>query len=388
MASFRYDAEGNRTVREVAGLRTVAVDEGYEVRGGVARKVYRLGGEAVAVREGSTVWAVVGDHLDSVTVLAQSGSPMGVTRYLPNGAIWVESGAFSTDRRFTGQREEAALGLSFYNARWYDPALGRFISADTIVPEPGNPQGLNRYSYVYNNPLRYVDPSGYDPLDEAWEQEFEKQNGRPPNDLDRLYRLYSIAYPGPASGGWPWTMEDWIYLSEHHNEVFQDTSHRSSLEDFTAAIQRISGWYREGEEAQFVSGLALLYAGWPYDPTGNNVYEVSIPNFSPIDVCGGVPNCGKRYYVNHGMVGFSDLYHYQGIENTHHWAGHLLFAYHEGAGVNMIIVRIREVLQNDPDRRADIRMGDLAGGTARALRRGFITIATFAAAVFQSLRVR
>jgi YD repeat-containing protein len=111
VASFRYDAEGNRTVREVAGLRTVAVDEGYEVRGGVARKVYRLGGEAVAVREGSTVWAVVGDHLDSVTVLAQSGSPMGVTQYLPYGAIWVESGAFSTDRRFTGQREEAALGL-------------------------------------------------------------------------------------------------------------------------------------------------------------------------------------------------------------------------------------------------------------------------------------
>ena len=48
-------------------------------------------------------------------------------------------------------------------ARWYDPALGRWIQADSIVPEPGNPQALNRFSYVYNNPLRYVDPSGHGP---------------------------------------------------------------------------------------------------------------------------------------------------------------------------------------------------------------------------------
>ncbi|MEJ5293599.1 MAG: RHS repeat-associated core domain-containing protein, partial [Candidatus Methanosuratincola sp.] len=43
--------------------------------------------------------------------------------------------------RFTGQREEAALGLYFYNARWYDPALGRFLSPNSIAPEAGNPPG-------------------------------------------------------------------------------------------------------------------------------------------------------------------------------------------------------------------------------------------------------
>ena len=51
-------------------------------------------------------------------------------------------------------------GLMYYNARYYHPALGRFVSADTIVPEAGNPQSLNRYAYVLNNPLRYVDPNG------------------------------------------------------------------------------------------------------------------------------------------------------------------------------------------------------------------------------------
>lgn len=49
----------------------------------------------------------------------------------------------------------------FYNARYYSPLLSRFVSADTIVPEPGNPQSLNRYMYVLGNPLRYIDPSGH-----------------------------------------------------------------------------------------------------------------------------------------------------------------------------------------------------------------------------------
>jgi len=49
--------------------------------------------------------------------------------------------------------------------RYYDPTLGRFIQPDTIVPQPGDPQSLNRYSYAGNNPVRYTDPSGhrYDP---------------------------------------------------------------------------------------------------------------------------------------------------------------------------------------------------------------------------------
>ena len=51
--------------------------------------------------------------------------------------------------------------LYFYGSRWYDPALGQWASPDTIVPDPANPQALNRYSYVLNNPLRYTDPTGH-----------------------------------------------------------------------------------------------------------------------------------------------------------------------------------------------------------------------------------
>ncbi|MBN1536942.1 MAG: RHS repeat-associated core domain-containing protein [Anaerolineales bacterium] len=51
------------------------------------------------------------------------------------------------------------MRLYYYNARWYDPQLGRFAQADSIVPQ--GVQGLDRYAYVNNNPVKYTDPSGH-----------------------------------------------------------------------------------------------------------------------------------------------------------------------------------------------------------------------------------
>jgi RHS repeat-associated protein len=68
---------------------------------------------------------------------------------------------YPTDLGFTGQALDPHTGLMYYRARWYDPRLGRFVQADTVVPEAGRPQALNRYAYVYNNPVRYADPSGH-----------------------------------------------------------------------------------------------------------------------------------------------------------------------------------------------------------------------------------
>ena len=51
--------------------------------------------------------------------------------------------------------------MIYMNARFYVPYINRFISADTIVPDPARPQSFNRYSYVNNSPLAYTDPSGH-----------------------------------------------------------------------------------------------------------------------------------------------------------------------------------------------------------------------------------
>jgi RHS repeat-associated protein len=62
---------------------------------------------------------------------------------------------------FTGQREVASTGLLHFPARAYDPSLGRFLQPDPFVQDPADPQTLNRYSYVRNNPVNFVDPTGY-----------------------------------------------------------------------------------------------------------------------------------------------------------------------------------------------------------------------------------
>jgi RHS repeat-associated protein len=75
------------------------------------------------------------------------------------GGCWESQGNLPA-QQFTGQRLDST-GLYYYNARYYDPNIGRFISPDTIFEDPLNPQSLNRYSYCINNPLRYTDPSGH-----------------------------------------------------------------------------------------------------------------------------------------------------------------------------------------------------------------------------------
>lgn len=62
---------------------------------------------------------------------------------------------------FTGQELDPETGLYYYGGRYYDPELGRFISPDPFIQDPEDPQNLNRYSYVLNNPQSYIDPSGY-----------------------------------------------------------------------------------------------------------------------------------------------------------------------------------------------------------------------------------
>ncbi len=95
------------------------------------------------------------DHLGSIQAVSDStGSIVGSYTYDPFGNVILEQSYPDADRiRFTGKRLDAT-GLYYFNARYYDPTLGRFISADPAR------QGLNWYVYCNNNPLMFVDPDG------------------------------------------------------------------------------------------------------------------------------------------------------------------------------------------------------------------------------------
>ncbi|MBI2912546.1 MAG: RHS repeat-associated core domain-containing protein [Chloroflexi bacterium] len=117
-----------------------------------------------------TVHYLANDHLGGTAVVMHSdGSLASRMRYYPYGMVWTtELGtgvtAIPTDKLFTGQqREGPTSGIYYYGARFYSADLGRFLQADSVVPGAGNPQALNRYTYVLNNPLLYNDPTGYFP---------------------------------------------------------------------------------------------------------------------------------------------------------------------------------------------------------------------------------
>jgi RHS repeat-associated protein len=110
---------------------------------------------------------ITGDHLGSTNVVT-AGSTAAIvseTEYYPFGAIESQSAPSPTDRMYTGQLRLTPGEIYDYGSRLYNAYTGRFLKADTIVPEPGNPQSLNRYSYVVNNPMRYTDPTGHRPSD-------------------------------------------------------------------------------------------------------------------------------------------------------------------------------------------------------------------------------
>ncbi|MBQ2513762.1 MAG: hypothetical protein II535_01055, partial [Bacteroidales bacterium] len=108
------------------------------------------------------------DHLGSVTTITNSsGAIVQELSYdawgnLRNPYTW--SGSFTGtpkfDRGFTGHEHHSHFGLINMNGRMYDPLMCSFLSVDTYVQDPENPQNFNRYAYCLNNPLKYVDPSG------------------------------------------------------------------------------------------------------------------------------------------------------------------------------------------------------------------------------------
>ena len=76
-----------------------------------------------------------------------------------------------TSRGFTGHEQLDRTGLVHMNGRLYDPLLGRFLSPDPIVANPGHGQQWNLYSYAMNSPLSYIDPSGLslcNPAQQSW----------------------------------------------------------------------------------------------------------------------------------------------------------------------------------------------------------------------------
>jgi len=175
---FAYDGEGRRTKKTVSVLNltrgttisidpkiastTLYVDDSYQLINGKTVKYLFAGTMRIAEIRNGAIHYYHKDHLGSSSVLTDAnGSLIESAEYLPFGQLREYAGTWTTDYKFTDREMDTESGLYNFNARLYDPTLGRFISPDSIVQDPYDPQILNRYAYCRNNPLVYIDPSGH-----------------------------------------------------------------------------------------------------------------------------------------------------------------------------------------------------------------------------------
>ncbi|MCG3113083.1 MAG: hypothetical protein MCM46_14800 [Candidatus Manganitrophus sp. SB1] len=166
--SFVYDGNGAR-VKKISGSTFIYIGKLFECVSPCKPSGVWTGTKHIfagAVRIASKPITTTGeisyyhpDHLGSTSVVTdKNGANTAEFVYYPFGDPYIDNAG--VHYKYTGQERDNETALYFYNARYYDSRIGRFISPDSIVQSRSNPQFLNRYSYVVNNPMKLIDPSG------------------------------------------------------------------------------------------------------------------------------------------------------------------------------------------------------------------------------------
>jgi hypothetical protein len=223
--------------------------------------------------------------------------------------------------------------------------------------------------YGYGNPVKYNDPSGHDPLDQSWQDEFYAAHGRYPTGEDIIIRLFSIAY-----------QDQWNRSNFYNSSgAYIDGSIDSILSNKDApiaagrnwsnlanALESMSGWYANHEGVQYTRDVGTLFGGL--------LNRIEEPNAWRTFSAEGNPMRGWVYLAPDGLDGLTGG---DGDSNVHHWAWMVVAG---GAGwgpAAELINEAREFTQLSADQyinppasyRADIVMGDAGAGFGRSMRR-------------------
>jgi RHS repeat-associated protein len=178
--TYVYDADGNRVEKTTGGSSPSGMVYWYMAPGIVAESdlsgnlqseyVFFEGGRVARIDlPGNTLHYYLSDHLQSTSMLVSvSGAIEDESDYYPYGGERQITNTVNNHYKFTGKERDIETGLDYFGARYYSNVSGRFVTPDKLlmgVDRMYEPQRLNLYSYASNNPVRFVDPTGRNPID-------------------------------------------------------------------------------------------------------------------------------------------------------------------------------------------------------------------------------
>ncbi len=170
--NFKYDGDGNRISKTVIhGKSLKQSNYVWDVNGIIPQVLTESDGNDTTIyTNGIGIISMIDplrgqfyyqyDGLRSVRSLSDDkGSTKAIYFYDAFGQVQKKMGSVDNDFLFAGEQMDDT-GLIYLRARYYDPGVGRFITRDPFVGFASFPPSLNRYTYAYNNPVEFVDPSG------------------------------------------------------------------------------------------------------------------------------------------------------------------------------------------------------------------------------------
>jgi RHS repeat-associated protein len=199
--SFGYNGDGLRESFTSGGSTTtftwdIAAGLPQVLDDGTFRYIYGIG--RIGEVSGTNTYYYLPDGLGSVVALTNAaGAVVNTYDYDVFGALRGSTGTQANAFTFTGEQTDGNTGLQYLRARYYDPAVGRFIGRDPLAGMAWSPQSLNRYAYALNNPVRLTDPAGLSPTENN-------------NCWDPLSRLFCAVFRPQMGPGGLYLFPDWL----------------------------------------------------------------------------------------------------------------------------------------------------------------------------------
>jgi RHS repeat-associated protein len=210
-ATYTFDGNSIR-VKKVSGATTTVYifsgakviaeyDNGAAPASPSREYIYSAGALLAKIEAGATMYYHP-DHLSNRLLTDSSGNTLGQRGHYPFGETWYESGATTTKIKFTTYERDSESTNDYALARFYSNRFGRFSSSDPLAGSIRNPQSLNHYAYVLNDPLDFVDPLGlFCPGSGCFPPEGQGDLGPDPDPAGNQGRGPKGDYPHSNGGG-------------------------------------------------------------------------------------------------------------------------------------------------------------------------------------------